>query len=445
MASVRGLPAAALILVLAPACGGGAIPQVHSPTPLSVGSLSPMPGAMPAPRYDVLYRFKGSPDGAVANGGLVAVNGLLYGTTLAGSKNFCERSCFGNGNLCWEGCGIVFSIDTSGNENIVYNFRGDLNGASDGSWPFAGLTPYKGRLYGTTSSGGRHGHGTVYEIDTSGHERVVYSFRGDTDSTTDGAYPVASVMVVKNRLYGTTAKGGTVACGGIGCGTIYSLTMRGKKRWLYRFGGTSKGDGAVAYPGLAALNGNLYGTTYEGGSRRGQCGSTGCGIIYEVSLDGQEQVVHRFAGGPEGSVPNGLIAVNGILYGTTLTEGAHNEGTFFSFTPPHRLKTLYSFEGKPDAASPTGTLTYSNGEFYGVSESGGTGGGSGNVFGLGTVFEVTASGSEKVLHSFHGQNQGSLAQAPLYLFNGLLYGTTAYGGGSGCHRNGCGTVFSLGP
>ncbi|HEY6324986.1 MAG TPA: choice-of-anchor tandem repeat GloVer-containing protein [Candidatus Cybelea sp.] len=401
--------------------------------------------AAPAPHYNVLYRFQGTPDGAVANGGLMALDGLLYGTTLAGSRNFCARSCFGDGNLCWEGCGIVFSLDTAGHEQTVYDFRGDLNGAHDGSWPYAGLTQYKGRLYGTTSSGGLFGHGTVYEIDASGHERVIYNFRGDKDRIADGAFPVAPVIVVKNRLYGTTAKGGTVACGGVGCGTIFSLTTSGDARWLYRFGGASQGDGAVAFPGLVALNGNLYGATYEGGRRGGQCGSSGCGTIFEVTLDGQERVVHRFSGGPEGSVPNGLVAVNGVLYGTALTEGAHNEGTFFSFRPPFRLKTLYSFQGKPDAASPEGPLIYSNGNFYGVSQAGGTGGGGGSVFGLGTVFEASASGSEKVLYSFRGRNQGSLPQAPLYLFNGVLYGTTAYGGGSGCHRNGCGTVFSLTP
>jgi len=442
MGNVRGFAVAASSFVLVPACGGGATPPLHAPVQLSVGPLSRTSRLAPVPHFRVLYRFQGIPDGAVANGGLIAINGMLYGTTLAGSKNFCEQSCFGNGNLCWEGCGVVFSVDTSGNENIVYNFRGDLNGATDGSWPFAGLTPYKNRLYGTTSSGGRFGHGTVYEMDASGHESVIHSFKGDTDSTTDGAYPVAPVIVIKNRLYGTTAKGGTVACGGTGCGTIYSLTMSGKKRWLYRFGGAKQSDGAVAYPGLVALGGNLYGTTYEGGRRGGKCGTSGCGTIYEVTLDGQERVVHRFSGGPQGSVPNGVVAVNGVLYGTTLTEGAHNEGTFFSFTPGRRLKTLYSFKGKPDAASPSGPLIYSGGLFYGVSQSGGTGGGA-SRFGLGTIFEVSPSGSESVLHSFGGKNQASLPQAPLYLFNGALYGTTAYGGGNGCHKNGCATVFSL--
>ena len=407
-----------------------------------MGAQSHAAITMASPRYDVLYRFKGTPDGAVANGGLIAVGGLLYGTTLAGSKNFCSQSCFGNGNKCWEGCGVVFSLDASSNENVIYNFQGDLNGADDGSWPFSGLTLYKGQLYGTTSSGGAFGHGTVYEVDTLGSEHVVHSFKGDSDGMTDGAYPVAPVIVIKNRLYGTTAKGGTMACGDVGCGTIYSLTTSGKQRFLYRFKSASKGDGAGPYPGLVAFNGELYGATYEGGLQGGGCETSGCGTIYKVTLQGKERVVHRFAGGSEGAVPEGLIAVNGLLYGTTLTEGVYDQGTFFSITPSGTLTTLYNFEGKPDAASPAGPLIYSNGSFYGVSQSGGMGGGA-SAFGLGTIFTVDESGNERVLHSFRGRFDGSLPQAPLYLFNGSLYGTTAYGGGMACHRNGCGTIFRM--
>jgi len=438
-----GAAMAAFSSVLLSACGGTS-PALQPMAPAGTSALSRAAGATPAPLYHVVYRFKGAPDGAVANGGLIAVGGLLYGTTLAGSKNFCARSCFGDGNHCWEGCGVIFSVDASGGENIVYNFQGDLNGASDGSWPLSGPILYKRRLYGTTTSGGKYGNGTVYAADTSGNEHVVYSFKGNTDGATDGAYPAAPVIAIENTLYGTTARGGRTACGDVGCGTVYSLTTSGKRNFLYRFKGAGKHDGAGAYPGLVALDGELYGATYQGGRQGGECSTTGCGTIYEISFDGTERVVHRFAGGADGSVPNGLIAVNGLLYGTTLTSGAHNEGTFFSITPAGKLTTLYSFQGKPDAASPSGTLIYSGGNFYGVSQSGGTGGG-GSIFGLGTIFTVTASGQERVLYSFHGRLDGSLAQAPLFPFNGLLYGTTAYGGGNGCHRYGCGTVFNLKP
>jgi uncharacterized repeat protein (TIGR03803 family) len=430
---------AAFCSALLSACGTA--PGVQPAAQIGAGALPRAARRTPEPRYRVLYRFKGTPDGAVANGGLIALGGTLYGTTLAGSKNFCAQSCFGNGNLCWEGCGTVFSLDAFGGERVIYNFQGDRDGATDGSWPFAGLMPFKGLLYGSSSSGGQFGHGTVYAVDTSGHEHVVYSFKGDAGGNTDGAYPVAPVIAIKNRLYGTTAKGGRMACGGVGCGTIYSLTASGKRLFLYRFKGAAKGDGAGAYPGLVASSGALYGATYEGGQQGGVCGTAGCGTIYEVSLDGKERVIHRFVGGAEGAVPDGLIAVNGVLYGTTLTEGAYNEGTFFSITPSGALNTLYNFQGKPDAASPAGALIYSDGNFYGVSQSGGTGGGS--AFGLGTVFSINESGQEKVLHSFRGRYDGSLPQAPLYLFNGILYGTTAYGGGPGCLGNGCGTVFTL--
>lgn len=442
MRIVPGAAIAALSSVLLSACG--TVPGMQPAAPGGAGVLLRAARASPEQSYRTLYRFKGIPDGAVANGGLIAIGTTLYGTTLAGSKNFCAKSCFGKGSKCWEGCGVVFAVDASGNERVVYDFQGDLHGARDGSWPLAGLTPLKETLYGSTSSGGRFGQGTVYALDTLGSERVVYSFKGDADGTADGAYPASAVLAVKNRLYGTTAKGGRTACGGVGCGTIYSLSPGGKRLFLYRFKGAVEGDGAGAYPGLVASDGELYGATYEGGRRGGECGTSGCGTIYEVSLNGKERVLHRFSGGSEGSVPNGLIAVNGTLYGTTLTEGAHNQGTFFSVTRSGALKTIYAFKGKPDAGSPAGTLIYANGNFYGVSQSGGAGGGA-SAFGLGTVFTIDEQGRESILHSFHGKLDGSLPQAPLYVFDGSLYGTTAYGGSTGCHRNGCGSIFALLP
>jgi uncharacterized repeat protein (TIGR03803 family) len=424
----------ALILV---SCSGGALaPATRGIAPMGIGSH--LPGAAPSVAgYKRIYNFKGTPDGAQPNGGLIAVNDTLYGVTLIGSKNYCSQSCFGNANDCWLGCGTVFSLDASGNEKIVYNFQGDLNGETDGSWPQAGLTLLNGRLLGTTSSAGGFGHGTVFTVDPSGNERVLHSFMGNKDGNKDGAYPVAPVIARKDRLYGTTAKGGRVGCGG-GCGTVYSLTTTGKEIVLYRFKGGN--DGGRSYPGLIALDDKLYGATLIGGySGGGGCGTSGCGTIYELSLNGKERVLHRFLGGSDGANPNALVAVNGVLYGTTQNRGGHGEGTFFSITPAGTLKTLYTFEGTPDAADPVGTLLYSNGNFYGMSDAGGTGGG---FFGFGSVFEVSLSGKERVLYSFQGD---VFPQAPLYLFDGRLYGMTAAGGGSGCRGNGCGTIFSLTP
>jgi uncharacterized repeat protein (TIGR03803 family) len=155
-------------------------------------------------------------------------------------------------------------------------------------------------------------------------------------------------------------------------------------------------------------------------------------------LNGKERVLHRFTGTSDGAYPNGLIAVNGVLYGTTEGGGNKNSGTFFSVTTSGTLKTLYNFQDIPDGNLPGATLIYSKGNFYGTTVGGGT-------TGVGAVFKVTASGSEKVLYSFKGGSDGSDPQGPVHLLRGTLYGTTTQGGGTGCGGNGCGTIFKVRP
>jgi uncharacterized repeat protein (TIGR03803 family) len=129
-----------------------------------------------------------------------------------------------------------------------------------------------------------------------------------------------------------------------------------------------------------------------------------------------------------------------VLYGTTEGGGSRNSGTFFSVTASGKLTTLYNFLDIPDGNLPGATLIYSKGKFYGTTVGGG-------ATGDGTVFSIKPTGSkEKVLYSFSGGSDGASPQAPVYLFNGELYGTTEAGGNGGCTNNtGCGTVFELRP
>ncbi len=424
---LRGFTIVVFNAMLITACGGGVNPATRAAVP--IGGGSPVyAAASAAAGYKQLYVFKGTPDGASPYSGFVAVNNVLYGTTLNGSSNYCSQSC--GSNNCYLGCGTIFSVDSLGNERVIYNFKGNFNGGGDGSWPFDTLTLLNGQLYGTTSSAGKYMHGTVFTSDTSGNERVLYSFSGGTD----GEAPEAAVTAYKNRFYGTTVYGGGTGCGGAGCGTVYSVNTAGKEHVLYRFAGGTDGD--RIYAPVTVVRDKIYGAALEGGS--GGCGSTGCGIIFELTLRGKELVLHRFTGPSDGAYPNGLIAVNGVLYGTTEGGGKKNSGTFFSITRSGTLTTLYNFLDIPDGNLPGATLLYSRGNFYGTTVGGGTAG-------KGTAFKVSPSGAEKVLYSFQGGSDGSDPQGPLYLLNRKLYGTTTTGGGTGCGGNGCGTVFKVKP
>lgn len=426
MKHLRGLIILSLSSAVLTACGGGGLNPATRGMPMAAGSHSYASSGGPSNSYKQLYIFKGTPDGASPYSGFVAVNGTLYGTTLNGSKNYCSASC--GSNNCYLGCGTIFSVNSAGTEKVVYNFDGNFNSGRDGSWPFDTLTVMNGQLYGTTSSAGQFAHGTVFTSDTAGNERVIYQFMGGTN---DGESPEASLTPYVGRLVGTTVYGGSSGCGGAGCGIVYSLTTTGTEHILHSFTGGS--DGMRPYAGVAVLNKKFYGATLEGGSG---CGTTGCGTIYEVTITGKEKVLHRFAGASDGAYPNGLIAVNGVLYGTTEGGGTKNSGTFFSITPSGTLRTLYNFTDIPDGNLPGANLIYSKGTFYGTTVGGGT-------TGNGTVFSVTASGTETVLYSFKGGTDGADAQGPVRLLSGWLYGTTTRGGGTGCGGQGCGTIFKV--
>jgi uncharacterized repeat protein (TIGR03803 family) len=135
------------------------------------------------------------------------------------------------------------------------------------------LIDVKGLLYGTLSSGGPHGQGTVYSITTSGTVNVVYSFSG-----TDGAYPRARLIDAGGTLYGTTSTGGVRGCfspNGSGCGTVFSVTRGGTEKVLHDFsyGGS---DGYYPTSNLINVNGTLYGTTAYGGTH-------GYGTVYAIT------------------------------------------------------------------------------------------------------------------------------------------------------------------
>jgi uncharacterized repeat protein (TIGR03803 family) len=370
--------------------------------------------------FEVLHSFDGS-DGEQPLSGLVDVNGTLYGTTNYGGRY---------------GSGTVYTISTTGTERVLHSFKG----GNDGANPQASLIVVKDRLYGTTSSGGGrggpncngYGCGTVYSISTSGSEKVLHSFTGSGD----GANPISSLLDVNGTLYGTTAGGGSAKAG-----TVFSIRTSGSEKVLYSFAGGS--DGASPYAGLIDVNGTLYSTTAEGGS-------TGYGTVYSVSTSGSEKVLHSFAGSDGGNPRAGLIELRGLLYGTASAGGGSGCppstacGKVFRITTGGKFKVLHTFGEGSDGISPYSGLININGLLYGTTDQGG--GVGCYSLGCGTVYRISTTGSEKVLHAFTGGSEGSNPQAGLVYVKGRLYGTTVLGlGSSGCSGAGCGTVFALTP
>ena len=408
---MRNLPNFVIIILsslLISACGG-------SPAPISA-PLGPPASRHVAERtpssvkYNVIYSFKGYPDdGADPQKALLELNGTFYGTTKAGGS----YSCY---DFLPRGCGTVFAVTASGLEKWLYSFKAAQPGGVNAQLP-NDLIDVSGALYGTTSGGGLHYGGTVFTITTSGKERVLYEFgrRGG-----DGVIPSAGLLNVNGTLYGTTQAGGA------GNGTVFTITPAGKERVLYRFRGGS--DGARPQGDLISVNGTLYGTTFSGGRY-------GYGTLYALTTSGKEAVLYTFGLPPDGGLPNGgLVNVDGTLYGTT-ENGGGGLGTVFAITTSGQKEWLYSFRGKPgDGASPHAGLVNLNGALYGTTSSGG-------ATNHGTVFSITTSGTETVLHDFvGGRRGGAYPDARLIKVRGTLYGTTAKGGS---HVQG--TVFSLTP
>jgi uncharacterized repeat protein (TIGR03803 family) len=288
-----------------------------------------------------------------------------------------------------------------------------------------------GTLYGTTifRSGSQCykviGCGTVFSITPSGHETVLYGFAGSPD----GSQPEAPLHNVNGTLYGTTASGG-VNCGN--CGTVFSITPGGGEKVLYSFAGPPS-DGFYPGAGVTNVGGTLYGTTDYGGAH------SNTGTVFSITPGGKEKVLHSFGNGEDGAEPEtALVEVNGTLYGTTFGGGAHGQGTVFSITPSGTEKVLYSFVGGNDGASPAAALLNVNGTLYGTTAFGAVYGSGCSTYGCGTVFSITLSGHETVLHHFMGGQDGSQPYSGLSYVNGTFYGTTFFGG-----AHGLGTVYSI--
>jgi uncharacterized repeat protein (TIGR03803 family) len=211
---------------------------------------------------------------------------------------------------------------------------------------------------------------------------------------------------------------------------------------LYSFGTGS--DGQQPKAALTDANGTLYGTTVAGG-RMGCVG--GCGTVFKIISAWKETVLYRFGGGTDGASPSAsLLTVRGVLYGTTEFGGGEGDfGTVFKLSTTGVEKVLHSFHGYQgrsnyDGAHPVASLINVNGTLYGTTSNGGDSVCFGD--GCGTVYSISKNGTEKVLHNFADYSDGSIPVASLIDVNGTMYGTTQLGAATS--SEGDGTVFSAG-
>jgi uncharacterized repeat protein (TIGR03803 family) len=338
----------------------------------------------PTGTLSVLHEFTGgTTEGANPAAALVqSTDGNLYGTTQEG----------GAFNV-----GTVFKVTTSGNLTTLHEFIGGADGAS----PEAALIQATdGNFYGTTSSGGTGGGGTVFKMTPSGTITILHAFTG---GTTDGSNPVAAlIQATDGNFYGTTQQGGAV-----NAGTVFRMTFGGTFEILHVFtGGTTDG----AYPDaplIQATDGNFYGTTSGGGGApaHGTVFDSGLGTVFKMTPSAALTILHAFTGG-DGAYPSAPLiqATDGNLYGTTHEGGASDEGTLFEMTPGGTVTVMHTFTGGNDGAHPDAALIQATDRnFYGTTRLGG-------AFGEGVVFLVSAdtSGNMSFTADFDGDGKSDL-------------------------------------
>lgn len=376
---------------------------------------------------------------------------------------------------------LATGVCAAGTEKVLYSFTGGVDG---GNPSYSGVVFDKaGNLYGTTSSGGLYGFGTVFELSPSGSgwtETVLHDFAWGSD----GAEPDFGVILDEaGNLYGTTWRGGDN-----GGGTVFELSPS-DSGWtfttLYALGIFEDGDGP--YGGLSLYNGSLYGVAVGAGHAGGKCGASGCGVAFVLTPSGSGwsySVFHAFKGGTDGYEPTGIfsgeiastnrggsagrgnlvdlfkgqfrgrqIAVfkptgklgywplnpviadkAGNLYGTT----SGGNSTVFKLTPVagryfYRRSVLHAFT-EDEGRTETGVTMDAAGNLYGTAV--------GPV--AGRVFMLTPAKKQKwtetVLYDFTGPDGSWPASNVVLDQAGNLYGTTNAGGAYGF-----GTVYEITP
>jgi uncharacterized repeat protein (TIGR03803 family) len=307
---------------------------------------------------------------------------------------------------------------------VIYNFPS--------SQPYCrGVMVSSNTVYGTTQAGGVPDRSTLFKINTNGSGyQVIKTFSSTSGSSTnsDGAVPLAGMILCSNRLFGTTYAGGT---GGLG--TVFGVDPNGSNFMvLNHFNGT---NGKAPYVGLTASGNILYGTTAAGGI-------SNKGAIFQVNTDGTEFGLVKSFVTSDGFLLLSGVTLNGdTLYGTTFGAGLTNRGTIYSIkTNGDDFTTLHNFF-ETEGSQPRYQLVLAGNTLYGVTDGNG-------IESNSVIYRINTDGSGfAVIKRFSetdpntGTNSdGSLLRSGLVMWKGVLYGATEWGG-----FNGTGVLFKLNP
>jgi uncharacterized repeat protein (TIGR03803 family) len=325
-------------------------------------------------------------------------NGELYGTTFGASGSY----------------GSFFEVSNTGALRFPYEFN-----STDGGQPTGGVTlATDGNFYGVTTYGGTANDGVLYKISPGGAYTVLHEFQGGSDGQNPFYPPIEGS---DGSIYGLTT--GFVYTD---TATLYKYTSAGSYSIVYTLG-----NGYYPTSLIQATNGNLYGTTSQGGTDE-------CGEIFEVTTSGSLVWSYSFlcsAGSWSGGVsPMQILqASDGNFYGPTYSGGGSMDlGTIFKLDQEGNVTVLYTFPNDLQyAASPIGLMQATDGDLYGVTQGGGR-------YQDGTLFKITTSGDLTVLYNFNSKAGSNPLGAPVQHSDGLFYGTTESSG-----KANAGVVYSL--
>ena len=368
-----------------------------------------------AQTFTKLADFSSATGGGPGSPPIQGLDGKLYGT--AGSSGP-------------KGHGTLYSATIGGTLGDYLTFCKSST-CPTGAGPY--LSPLQtsdGSFFGFTS--GTAFNGTIFKLNSAGVANNLHTFCSPT--CVDGDDPRTNLIQARDGfLYGTTNTGGT----GAALGTIFQLTTGGTLTTVHNFcqltPNCTDGAGPLGFGSLIqATDGNLYGTTRNGGAK-------GNGTIYQFALNGTFKTIYEFCKSgtcTDGAHPVGLVqGLDGNFYGATTSGGANGFGDVFKVTRFGGLTVLYSFCSQTnctDGNGPTGLILGSDGNFYGTTANLGSNGAVPN-----NIYQITPSGTFNVLYSTTLNTQSGVLSV-MQATDGNFYGTYSLGG-----ANNLGTFFQL--